>query len=63
MSFSITLDKNDDGTYKVTTTSPETLPAKLRIDGHVESDGQVVDLSVRAANLYASASRRNTPVY
>ena len=65
MSFSIKLKKNEQGTYDITTTGPETLPTELRIDGHVEEaldgsrDQQVVDLSVRADGLYASSSRRD----
>lgn len=63
MSFSIKLEKNEDGVLVITSQmAPEMCPDKLRIDGHVEGD-QVVDLSVRVDNLYASVSRRVGPVY
>ena len=62
MSFSIKLKKNEQGTYDIVTTSPETLPEELRVDGHVEGE-QVVDVSVRATGIYASSSRRNVQLY
>ena len=63
MSFSITIEKNEDGVLEITSQmAPEYCPKKIRIDGHVDGD-QVVDLSVRAENVYASVSRRQMPVY
>jgi len=62
MSFSITMVKNDEGTYDLNCTSPETLPEKIVVSGHVEADGQVVDLTARVTGLVASSSRRQYPV-
>ena len=65
MSFSIYLKKNEQGTYDVTSTSPETLPDRIDIHGHVENtvvNGEpvfdVVDLTVRAKDLVATAGKR-----
>jgi hypothetical protein len=74
MSFQINLKKNEQGTYDITTTSPETLPDQIQVTGHVETisvnvgeEGfikpQVVDLAARADGLLASASRRENALY
>jgi hypothetical protein len=70
VSFQINLKKNEQGTYDVTTTTPDTLPNEIQITGHVElgaqranEQDQVVDLSVRASGIFASASRREHGLY
>jgi len=62
MSFFITLKKNDEGSYDVEASMPDTLPETSIISGHVDESGQVVDLNARANGLNASASRREYPV-
>ena len=64
MSFSIKLLKDENGKY-IAACSPEAaehLPNAIMINGHVESDGQVVDLSVRCDGIVANASRRDYKV-
>lgn len=59
MSFSINLKKNEDGTYNITSTTPDQNPEELNVSGHVDPvTGQTVDLSARVSGLFTSASRR-----
>ena len=63
MSFNIKLEKNDEGTYDIKTGPPEYNPDVIVISGHVETDGQVVDLTARVDGLVASTSRRDIKAY
>ena len=64
MSYSIRLEKQEDGKYLVLDGNPTTfdhLPQVIVVNGHVEGT-QSVDLSVRVDGLSASASRRDYTV-
>lgn len=65
MSFMIRMKKNEQGTYDLDCTSPETLPDLIEVSGHVdlirindEPVNDVVDLTVRSRDLMANASKR-----
>ena len=65
MSFMIRMKKNEQGTYDLDCTSPDTLPDRIDVSGHVETiwinDEPVldtVDLTVRSRDLFANASKR-----
>lgn len=65
MSFMIHMKKNEHGSYDLDCTSPDTLPDRIDISGHVEliriNDDRVmdtVDLTVRSQDLLATASKR-----
>lgn len=64
MSFNLNIVKDEDGKLLVEHNYQDTslFPDKMVVAGHVEPDGQVVDISVRVTGLYATASRRQYPV-
>lgn len=67
MSFSMHIKKNEDGTFDVTTGSPEMCPDLVVVSGHVESPDpdtkQVVDLTARVDGMVVSGSRREIKAY
>ena len=59
MSFNVTLKKNETGSYDIAVSSqPEYCPDQIDIMGHVDENGQAVDLQVRVPGLMATGSRR-----
>lgn len=65
MSFNLKVVKDEAGELVVQHTYTDTshFPDVISIAGHVDDEGQVVDLSARVENFSVSGSRRPGPVY
>ena len=64
MSFNLNILKDEEGNLSIEHYHSDTsqFPDKMVVAGHVEPDGQVVDISIRVTGLNATASRREYPV-